>query len=607
MKLRKLIINNFRGIGLAEIDIENFTTLVGPNNIGKSTILHAIHLVLDNKKPKLEDWPNQRASSEKMEIICEFGNLEDWEKKKSAISTLLYEDKLTVKMSAEWNSEGTDYSYEYSVYCQETQFPWSESTFSKVQKEEPCKSIFKKLGIMKAGDFNERQEELEAYLRDNNPEHVTEALDWHVKKFANSLQQAVPHVMYVPASFKIEDELKVTSNSSPFSFLFTRKLFPKVKSDKSYTDYLVKAVELQDKLKGKAKDGSIIDGLGDVLNEVSNTLNQILDFDSKVKLSVGDIDVEPLFMKAATFLIDDEIETSLQYQGSGVQRALAFAMLEANAEIESAVQGEMRTVVVLYEEPELYIHPHLMRRLKNTLQSRAELPKWQVICSTHSPFLINIADKPKSLKLIKKDAGNKRVVHQISASIFETTDNYDEREILRAALDFHPTVCESLFAKRVVIVEGDTEVAVFSMISELSEKLGLTGLLDKDTTVISAGGKWTIPAIAKVLKALEIDFRVVHDTDRKGLSDDELKGKAAIHPFKANEKISHVASSEKVFLVDDTFEHVLWDQVSGEKPKSTDKPYNSWKRIRDYLDGKIELTQKSVSTLKEIITFAFSK
>ena len=120
--------------------------------------------------------------------------------------------------------------------------------------------------------------------------------------------------MYVPASFKIEDELK-TTNSSPFSFLFTNKLFPKVKGDATYINYIAKADELQNKLKGQAEDGSEIEGLDDALGQVSNTLNQILDFDSKVRLAVGDIDIEPLFMKAATFLIDEEIETSLQYQG----------------------------------------------------------------------------------------------------------------------------------------------------------------------------------------------------------------------------------------------------------------------------------------------------
>lgn len=603
MKIRKLTIQNFRGIGFAEIDIENFTTLVGPNNIGKSTILHAIHLLLDNKKPKLEDWPGQKPSVDPMEIICEFSDLEDWEKSKPAISRLIFDDNLKVKLKAQWNKELTEYEHDYLVYNIENKFPWGNEAFSNAKKIPICKEIFEKLNIKTAADFKEKNIELEAYAMENHREQIICSEDWHEKKFANSLQQAIPHVMYVPASFKIEDDLKATS-SSPFSFLFTKKLFPTVKNDQSYKDYIAKADLLQKKLKGKADDNSAIDGLDDALNAVSKTLNQILDFDSKVRLAVADIDIEPLFMKAATFLVDEEIETSLQYQGSGVQRALAFAMLESNAAVECEVSGEYRTIVVLYEEPELYIHPHLMRRLKATLQDRSDSPRWQVICSTHSPFLINLADKPESLKIIKRGPNNKRQVHQVRSGIFEESQDYNERALLRAALDFHPTVCECLFAKRVVLVEGDTEVAVFSMISQLADKLEIKDAIDKDTTVVSAGGKWTIPAIAKVLNALNIDYRIIHDCDRKNLRDDELPNLPAVHPFKANAKIAEIATVDRVFLVNDTFEHVLWD-VEGERIKSSDKPFTSWKRVRDYLDGNQNLTERCEVTLKEIIRFGF--
>ena len=163
MKLEKLTIRNFRGIGFAEIDINDFTTLVGPNNIGKSTILIAIHLVLDNKKPKLEDWPGQKASDQLMEIICEFGNLEEWEKNKPAISKLLFGDRLKIRVSAEWNAEQTDYSYEYSVYNTENKFPWSDESFTNAKKDATCKAIFDELGITNAAAFKERTTELEAH------------------------------------------------------------------------------------------------------------------------------------------------------------------------------------------------------------------------------------------------------------------------------------------------------------------------------------------------------------------------------------------------------------------------------------------------------------
>ena len=57
MKLINVNVENFRGISNASIKIDNFTTLVGGNNIGKSTILCAIKILLDNLKPTRDDWP----------------------------------------------------------------------------------------------------------------------------------------------------------------------------------------------------------------------------------------------------------------------------------------------------------------------------------------------------------------------------------------------------------------------------------------------------------------------------------------------------------------------------------------------------------------------
>ncbi|MFJ4142874.1 ATP-dependent nuclease [Pseudomonas sp. NPDC089734] len=602
MKIRKLTIKNFRGIGFAEIDIEDFTSFIGPNNVGKSTILHALNILLDNKKPTIDDWPNRTQSEETLEIICEFKELEDWEKKKPAISQLIHENGLHVRLSARWNKETDVIQSEYSVYCSSDELPWTN--YSQAGKIPEAKQCLDELGIKNATEFKARADELEAMFKDRHGDQVVTKTEWHVKKFPNSLQQAVPHVMYVPACFKIEDDMKTTANT-PFSFLFTNKLFPLVKDDDTYKEYITRAQDLQGKLRGEAGENSGIPELDTVLGQVSTTLNQVLDFDSKVRLAIGEIDIEPLFMKAATFLINEEFESSLQYQGSGVQRALAFAILESNAGHAAIVEGGERSVVVLYEEPELYIHPHLMRRLKGALVDKTASPKWQVICTTHSPFLISLADKPESLKLIKKNSKNERIIHQLSANIFEIGEEYDEKSLLRATLDFHPSVCESLFAKRVILVEGDTEVAVFSMADELLQYFELDSALLKDTTIISAGGKWTIPAIAKVLNTLGIEYRVLHDEDRHELSDEELEKKPAIHPYKANKKIASIAHADNTYIISDTFEHVLWDSEAEEFASSKDKPYNSWKRVREFLDGKQNLTNTSQTRLKEILTFAF--
>ena len=49
MKLEKLILKNFRSYSsIVEIPISNLTTLIGKNDIGKSTILEALEIYFNN-------------------------------------------------------------------------------------------------------------------------------------------------------------------------------------------------------------------------------------------------------------------------------------------------------------------------------------------------------------------------------------------------------------------------------------------------------------------------------------------------------------------------------------------------------------------------------
>ena len=63
-RLHKLIISNFRSIGRVpvEIELDDIVVLVGPNNVGKSSILRAYETVMSHgsKEGKLSinDFPN---------------------------------------------------------------------------------------------------------------------------------------------------------------------------------------------------------------------------------------------------------------------------------------------------------------------------------------------------------------------------------------------------------------------------------------------------------------------------------------------------------------------------------------------------------------------
>lgn len=605
MKLIRIDIQNFRGISSASINLENFTTLIGSNNIGKSTILKAIKILVDTTNPTSEDWPYRTASTDEMVITGIFSDIQDSERAKPAISNLVHEGKLSIRVRTKWDHDND---------CMGV--PTYEAFYSKEDIEDYTTSItaarnipwlfeiINELDCNNAKNYKDMQSDVIGLIKQRYPEKVSSTLCWTSDgiNFKNSLQQALPHVLYIPACFKIEDDLK-SQKGTPFGFLFSNRVYPVLQADPSFTQYTSSLDLLHKKMKGEV-DGEVIEGLHELMESITESLNQVMDLKSKVKLSLTEIDINAALMKAATLVIEDKLETQLEYQGSGVQRALAYALLESNALFE--VTSSQRSTIILYEEPELYIHPHLMRLLRDKLREKSTNASCQVIVSTHSPFLIDIAENPSSLKLIKDTNEGTRTVHEIDDTIFHVDESYDEREMLRAALDFHPTVCEAFFAKRVIVVEGDTEVAILRFASELCEKFGISTELVKDTTIVSAGGKWTIPAIARILSKLNIPFKIVHDTDRKGMTEEQINQISAINAYRANAKIENIVGADRVFRVDDTFEHLLWDPIiDGNAPSDGGKPFNAWKRVRAYLDGTITLNAVCENKLRAVIQFIY--
>lgn len=605
MKLSRIDIENFRGISSASINLENFTTLIGSNNIGKSTILKAIKILVDTTNPTSEDWPFRTASTDEMIITGTFSDIQEAERLKPAISNLIHEGQLKIRVRTQWDHDNECMGSPcYEAFYSKENISDFTTSITTARSIPWLFDIIKELDCNSSKAYKEMMNDVIGVIKQRYPEKVTSELCWTSDgiNFKNSLQQALPHVLYIPACFKIEDDLK-SQKGTPFGFLFSNRVYPVLQSDPSFETYTSSLDLLHKKMKGEV-DGEKIDGLQELMESITNSLNQVMDLKSKVKLSLTEIDINAALMKAATLVIEDKLETQLEYQGSGVQRALAYALLESNALFE--VTESQRSTIILYEEPELYIHPHLMRLLRDKLREKSSSAACQVIVSTHSPFLIDIAENPSSLKLIKDNNEGKRTVHEIDDTIFHMDEVYNEREMLRAALDFHPTVCEAFFAKRVIVVEGDTEIAILRFSSELCDKLGISKDLIKDTTIVSAGGKWTIPAIARILSKLSIPFKVVHDTDRKGMTDADIEHISPINAFRANDKISNIVGDENVFRVDDTFEHLLWDPIiDGNAPSEGGKPFNAWKRVRSFLDGTINLNPVCETKLRTVLQFIY--
>jgi predicted ATP-dependent endonuclease of OLD family len=599
MKLKQITINNYRAIDNLEMSFYGYTSLIGQNNTSKSTILRAIYAFINQEKMESDDW-RIGYNDEPIIIGGLFNEIEDWERKMSGVAGIIQNNE--IKLRAIWNQAGGKPQYE--AYIQQEQIEEWSTRITDIKKSKYIYEIMNELGITTAETFkvSSNQEKIKQKIRERFPDKVT-MLDanWTNENISidPALKQAIPNVEIIPAVRDASDEAK-TQTTTAFGKLLNSIVMPAIQKTEEYSQLMTSVENLSKKIRGK--DGVVQpEEIEALAKTISNQIAEIIDV--KAILDIATPDTEKFLGSNAVIKLDDGTETSISYQGHGTQRALIFALIEALARQKAEnIQREgeekiIRSTILLFEEPELFLHPHLMRRLKKSLQKLGALGYWQVIISTHSPFLIDVIDNPKSLILLRREESFVKL-SQLQEDPFDD----DSKEALRASLDFHPTVNEAFFANKVVLVEGDTEIAVLRHIDCPYKLYGISDEQYYATTVISCGGKWTIIALAKILLKFKIPYRIVHDRDARGLNEDELKKVNSFDPYNANSKIKEVATGIDIKLIDDTFEDILWDREDKAKeiPKK-DKPFRAWKEVR-----KMARDGAPNNKLREVFEFVYN-
>jgi predicted ATP-dependent endonuclease of OLD family len=198
--------------------------------------------------------------------------------------------------------------------------------------------------------------------------------------------------------------------------------------------------------------------------------------------------------------------TPLDRMGHGWQSLVRIACLEVLSQYPEEVSREK--VVLLFEEPESYLHPHLSRKLRTVLDRLAQ-SGWLVSLTTHSPDFISFNGRQTVAKLSR--SGDESSVVTLAVENLDSAAKFQERLDERGG---H----EMIFAQRVVLCEGKDDA--FALRSYLTRccNLDLDGL---SVSVIQAGDVNHLPAFAAMATQLNIPWCAVSDEDR--LPDGSLK------------------------------------------------------------------------------------
>jgi predicted ATP-dependent endonuclease of OLD family len=177
----------------------------------------------------------------------------------------------------------------------------------------------------------------------------------------------------------------------------------------------------------------------------------------------------------------------------GMQNAIVLGILRAFEETRR--QG----AIILIEEPEMFLHPQMQRSLYSTLRRLADTN--QIIYTTHSPHFVSIPEYRNVLLVRQTRADGTKITRS------NLLDEQWRREKLRQAFDAERS--ELFFARRILIVEGDTERL---SLPEFAKKLGLD-IDGAAATVVEVGGKRNLIDIADLSISFGIPTGIIYDRD----------------------------------------------------------------------------------------------
>jgi len=290
--------------------------------------------------------------------------------------------------------------------------------------------------------------------------------------------------------------------------------------------------------------------------------------DTKVEIEIVTPELIDLF-KDIIVNIDDSLPTSIDAKGHGLQRALVFAYIRAYAkfigetEISEGKGPLFNNFILAIEEPELYLHPNGQRKMFNVLEEICKTD--QIILCTHSNFFVNMHNY-NNIVIVKRDNNGPTGACQYISDIFEAEEDESKkrlRKVFRCLSLFDLSRSEMFFAKKVILVEGDTEKFIIPFCaSELVGQDNKYDLTANNICVVECGGKSNIHIFMRVLNKFKIPYVVLHDVDPISFPEDKPdktdKEKAELKMFKENDFIQAALAEDigKIIKINPELENI---------------------------------------------------
>lgn len=459
MLLKRLKLHNFRGYEDIEVNFDdNFSVLIGKNDVGKSTILEALEIFFNSEQVKLDAsdlYIKHKTDDSKIIISCEFFVENDEIVLDSTVITKLSDEFL-------YNSTGL-----LEIRC--------ESEAGKKMKYY-INAFYPKaykvpLVQMKIADLRKELEKVKDDV--NDYESINKTISSEIRKAIYSAVDSTDceHVLIDLTKEDAKNIYNSLQRQLPLFFLF--------KADRENKDG---DAEVQNPLRIATKNvlKGIEDELEEVRKKIEKQVTQIGD-ETIEKMKELDPDIAERLRTAVntkawdsifSFELIDDYDIPLNKRGSGVRRLLLLSYLRAEAE-RRAKENANTNIIYAIEEPETAQHPDYQKKLIESIMDLSVNPLHQIIITTHTPEIAKLASLEQII-FIKKINREPEIVENSEDKlndIIKTLGIYDNSK-----------------SKVIICVEGENDINFLMNIGKIEEFRKVVDLSSGEVAVVPMQG-----------------------------------------------------------------------------------------------------------------------
>ncbi|WOH20513.1 AAA family ATPase [Paenarthrobacter sp. GOM3] len=526
MKLDCLTIQNFRALKSISIPLSTFGCIIGENNAGKSSVLHALVFALTGQTPRKLNERDFHDPSLPIRVelkltditTADFAQIGAANHRAAMESDVINGELTLVRIVAPGSTKQV---LQLSKAC-----PANENLLPEVLKPKMTGKKDTELYETVIGLIPELADRLDP--KKLTQKQVAEACDSVVANIPRcdlvmrdcplgtgieaAVKDFLPEPIYIEAVKDVAGEMK-TAETATFGKLL-KLLLDEVEDE--FDDLQAQFQDLQKRL------SRVLDSNGEPaedlrLEAVKKIEQTVEDFvresfpGVELRLNVPVPELKTIF-STAEMSIDDGHEGPVTGKGDGLKRAVAFAILRAYTLLRAEGLGSRpggkpsrRMNVLLFEEPELYLHPKGQRQLFRALELFSH--DHPVLVTTHSPLFFS-ADATTTFTKLRK-APSAGGLSKVSEAFPVNVTQMNEREAFQIIC--HENNESAFFSNAVVLVEGESDAVVFPHLAEVINPEW--SHLERNLSFVITGGKTNISKYRSFFDHFKIDVHVLCDLD----------------------------------------------------------------------------------------------